>query len=247
MLRIAICDDSESDLSIVRQGVEDYLSAQDGLCGRLEVFSSPSAMLDALSQGAAWDVALLDVYMPGLLGTEVARELAAQLKDLRFLFLTTSADFAVEAFALGAVHYLVKPFTREQLFAALDRAVGDFSRRERRSLLLHLENGSTRSVPLEDIQYIESVGRCRVVHTAQEELAEHQQILSALFDRLSALSPGQFILPSRGYIVNQDAILTITTGSILLQGGVSVPLRRGDFRRTRNAYFQWTFRKEGEA
>ena len=130
MLRIAICDDLETDRAAACRGGELYLSAHPELNGRIDVFSNPSALLDAMESGAAWEIALLDVYMPGISGTQVAQALSAQMKDLTFLFLTTSTDHAVEAFALGAAHYLVKPFTQEQLSPALDRAAAPHLKRK---------------------------------------------------------------------------------------------------------------------
>lgn len=246
MLRVAICDDSKTDLATVSCAVESYFSTHPPLSGKIDLFSAPSALLDALEAGGAWDIALLDVCMPGMLGTQVAQELSRRLPDLTFLFLTTSADYAVEAFALGAVHYLVKPFTQAQLTQALDRAVIPFQSREQKGLLLHMESGMTCRVPLGEIAYIESVGRLRVIHTHSGSLEEHQQSLAALYDQLQALTPGQFITPYRGYIVNQDAIRTITAQGILLHSGAKVPLKEGDFRKTRNAYFQWAFGKGKE-
>lgn len=243
MLRIAICDDLENDRAAMAQGVEDYLAAHPEWNGKVDVFSGSSDLLDALEAGGAWDIALLDVCMPGILGTQVARELRRRLPDLTVLFLTTSADYAVEAFALGAVHYLVKPFSQTQLREALDRAVVPYRKREQKGLLLHTENGVTRWVPLGEILYIESVGRLRVLHTPAGSIEERQLSLSALYDQLQALAPGQFITPYRGYIVNQDAIRTITAQDIQLHGGARVPLKEGDFRKTRNAYFQWVFEK----
>lgn len=246
MLHIAICDDDQADRAAVRQGLDAYLAARPALAGRVDAFSYPAALLDALEAGATWDVALLDVYMPGELGTQLARELRQRLPGLTFVFLTTSPDHAVEAFALGAAHYLVKPFTQELLNDALDRAVAPHLGQERRALLLHLENGETGAVPPEEITYIESAGHRQTVHTIRGDFDERQQSLGALYDQLQALLPGQFITPYRGYIVNQTAIRTITAQGILLHSGARIPLKEGDFRKTKGAYFQWAFGKGEE-
>ena len=246
MLRIAICDDDQADRAAVRQGLDAYLAAHPELEGMVDVFDRPAALLDALAGGAVWDVALLDVYMPGQLGTQLAQELRQRLPGLSFLFLTTSLDHAIEAFALGAAHYLVKPFTQEQLGAALDRAVALCRKREEKSLLLNLANGVTRSVVAEEITYIESAGHRQIVHTTKGSFDERQQSLAVLYDQLQALWPGQFITPYRGYIVNQTAIRTIITQGIILHSGETVPLKAGDFRKTRKAYFQWAFEKGEE-
>lgn len=244
MLHIAICDDQDQDRAAACRGVEAYLAAHPGLNGQVEVFSYPAALLDALEAGATWDVALLDVYMPGELGTQLAQELRRQLPKLTFLFLTTSPDHAVEAFALGAAHYLVKPFTQELLDDALDRAIAPHLGRVGKALLLHLENGMTRSVPLGEITYIESASHRQAVHTVKGDFDERQQTLSALYEQLELLSPEQFIAPYRGYIVNQSFIRTITAQGITLHSGVKIPLKEGDFRKTKHAYFQWAFGRD---
>lgn len=246
MLRIAICDDQEIDRAAACRGVEAYLAAHPGFSGQVDVFSYPAALLDALEAGATWDVALLDVYMPGQLGTQLAQELRRRLPKLSLLFLTTSLDHAIEAFALGAAHYLVKPFTQELLDNALDRAIAPYLGQEDKRLPLQMENGATYAVPLEDLIYIESAGHRQTVHTVRGDFDERQQTLSALHAQLELLSPEQFIAPYRGYIVNQSFIRTITAQGILLHSGVKIPLKEGDFRKTKSAYFQWAFGKEWE-
>lgn len=244
MLSIVICEDDEKDLAYIRRVVDEYCAAHAEHSIRVEGFTNPSRMLDALEHGAVWQIALLDVYLPGVLGTEVARELSKRLKEVDFIFLTNSQDFAVEAFALGAVHYLVKPFTALQLEEALDRAVASCAGPDGQRLVLRLENGAPCVVRLGEIEYIESIDRCRMVHTRDGVLTEQRQSLSALYEQLRRMSPGQFIAPYRGYVVNQNAIRTITAQGIVMRSGAVIPLKEGDFRRTREAFFAWMFPKE---
>ena len=241
MLRIVICEDDAKDLAYIKQIVDAYCAAHVEHSFRVEGFANSSQMLDALEQGAVWDIALLDIYLPGILGTYSAVELRQRLKQVELIFLTNSQDFAVEAFALGAVHYLVKPFTAQQLAEALDRALANCAEANGQRLVLHLGNGAPCIVRLGEIEYIESIERCRVVHTAAGELTEQRQSLSALYEQLCKMSPGQFIAPYRGYVVNQNEIRTITTQGIVMRSGAVIPLKEGDFRRTREAFFAWLF------
>lgn len=243
MLRIVICDDEEKDLAYIKQLVDAYCAEHRERSFMVEGFANPSQMLDALEQGAFWNIALLDIYLPGVLGTDAARELSQRLKQVEIIFLTNSQDFAVEAFALGAVHYLVKPFTARQLAEALDRALAACTEPDGQRLVLYLENGVPCIVRLGEIEYIESIERCRVVHTHDGELLEQRQSLSALYEQLCRMSPGQFIAPYRGYVVNQNAIRTVTAQKIVLHSGAVIPLKEGDFRRTREAFFAWMFPK----
>jgi two-component system response regulator AlgR len=75
-------------------------------------------MAEALSP----DVLLLDIAMPGLDGIDVARALAGQDPSPAVIFVTAFDQFAVAAFEVAAVDYLMKPVEPERLQRALDRA-----------------------------------------------------------------------------------------------------------------------------
>lgn len=91
---------------------------------RSAAFPPPFDMLEEMERGGAPDLAILDICMPGVLGTEIAREIRRRSRDVTdIVFLTASPDFAVEAFALHANDYLTKPFTRQRLTETLDRVI----------------------------------------------------------------------------------------------------------------------------
>ena len=69
-----ICDDERSELEAILNIVSDYAGEHPGLCLAAQCFSNPSDMLDEMDRNGAPDVAPLDICMPGVLGTEVARE-----------------------------------------------------------------------------------------------------------------------------------------------------------------------------
>lgn len=61
------------------------------------------------------DIAFLDIEMPHLNGIELAKELKKNNKDIRIIFVTSHDSYALEAFDVDAVGYLLKPYTRERL------------------------------------------------------------------------------------------------------------------------------------
>jgi two-component system response regulator AlgR len=80
------------------------------------------------------DVMLLDIAMPGLDGIEVARALSQSPLDPAIIFITAFDNFAVAAFDVAAVDYLMKPVDGERLARALDRARSAIEKgREKRS------------------------------------------------------------------------------------------------------------------
>ena len=99
------------------------------LCGRIpdvEVVGTAyhgQAALDVIDQQAP-DLILLDLTMPGLDGIEVAKRLAGKSSPPAIIFVTAHESFAVEAFDLDAVDYVLKPVAAERLERAIARAIG---------------------------------------------------------------------------------------------------------------------------
>ena len=107
MLRIALCDDVQIELNTIRQAAETYFrDAREPVT--YVSFTNAFAFAEAIEKGARFDIILLDICMPGMLGTEVAEELRKQDKLAEIIFLTTSDEFAVEAFSVKATDYIKK-------------------------------------------------------------------------------------------------------------------------------------------
>lgn len=115
MIRVMLVDDEESAL--------DYL---DMLLGEMEgirvvgKFINPLRMLEQFESSKA-DVVLLDIQMPGIQGMELAARLRRMHPHVSIVFTTAYSDYALAAFEMDAMDYLLKPFTKERLHAALAR------------------------------------------------------------------------------------------------------------------------------
>ena len=68
------------------------------------------------------DAAFLDVEMPVMNGIELAKRLKQIDRNIRIIFVTAYEDYALQAFGVGAIGYLLKPYTREEVEIELDKA-----------------------------------------------------------------------------------------------------------------------------
>ena len=82
---------------------------------------SGAALLEAAREDPPFDIVFLDIYMPGESGLDVARALREISPETGVAFVTTSREFAVEAFSMHALHYLVKPVTTGEVVEAFRR------------------------------------------------------------------------------------------------------------------------------
>lgn len=172
-MNLMICDDQKSELENMRQIVSEYALTHTELSLAVKCFVNPFDMLDEIDKSGAPDIALLDICMPGILGTEVAREiLGKSTDDTDIIFRTTSPDFAVEAFALHAGDYLTKPYAKQRLTDPLDRVI----EKRRNRLYIPVSCGKEiHRIDLYTVLYAEAknhtveihlkFGRCLKTHT----------------------------------------------------------------------------------
>lgn len=132
----------------------------------------------ALLESIAADLVLVDIRMPQMSGIEFARHALALDTPPAIIFVTAYDQYAIEAFELRALDYLLKPVRRARLQAALERARGlsapgredlrGLESAPRRNLAVP-ERGRIRLVPVADIVYLKAELKYVTIRTAERE------------------------------------------------------------------------------
>lgn len=241
MLQICICDDSQEQQKLIEKAIEKYFSTRSEYYIQITTYDNPLLFLETLERNGGYDILLLDIFMPGINGTEVAREIRRRKDKTEIIFLTTSDDFAVTAFALKAAHYLVKPFTQTEFNEAMDRAMASFEKSIASKLTFKLTGGGVNTVDIDDILYIESFKHEQQLHLKEGAVLSIREALNSLQEQLEKLSPRQFLSPYKGYIVNLKAVHAVEPDCIKLYGNKNVPIARRSFRELTDKYFSYAF------
>ncbi|MFI5806235.1 LytR/AlgR family response regulator transcription factor [Streptomyces sp. NPDC051561] len=188
MLRVLAVDDEKPALEelLYLLRADSRVRTAEGATDATEALLRINRALDAGPDGdEAIDVVFLDIHMAGLTGLDVARLLAGFARPPLIVFVTAHEGFAVQAFDLKAVDYVLKPVRRERLAEAVRRvAEGVAGARETTSetrtgpatalpvpapapeqIPVEL-GGITRFVSIADIAYVEAHGDYARLHTA---------------------------------------------------------------------------------
>lgn len=195
------------------------------------------------------DVIFLDIQMPGLSGIEAARHLLngdrGNERSPLLVFTTAYEDHAVEAFALEAVDYLLKPYDEKRFKQAMDRIRKRLSDRSptrvqplRPPLSLHrdrlLVNHGEKMVVLSptSISYAVRVERFLEIHT-EKEILRSKMTLQELEYKLREFP---FFRTHRSYLVNLDYIQEITPWfngayNLVLKDESRIPVSRSAAKR----------------
>ena len=230
-LRLLIVDDEP----LIRQGIRRALTGMEGLEFAGECDSGSQAIDAILSHPP--DLVLLDVQMPDCTGLDVIRKIGPQNMP-PVVFITAYDEYAVTAFELNAVDYLLKPFDDERLHAAVSRARQRISGNYHETLLQQLraliETKEQRSpdrfvvregdrlefVPVDAVDWIESANNYVVLHCG----SKHHVLAGTLTNLDKTLNPKKFLRIHRCRIVN---ISRVAGARPFLSGTYQLELQNG--------------------
>ncbi len=239
MLRIAVCDDDAVELERAASLLGDYLKERPQLPASLSRFGDGRSLLDALKQGRDFDLYLLDVLMPGLNGIEVGKAVRRLGRDGAIVYLTASPDYAVDSYLTRAFFYLLKPVGREQLFEVLDQAAAALHKRKNQVTIVNTVSG-LRSVPLDDILYVERVDRFMRYYLAGGETVDSRTIRGSLRDASEALlADRRFALCGASFVLGLHHVKTVGRNEALLDSGGCIPVARTAFAGLKRAWMNY--------
>lgn len=226
-MRIAICEDSAADQAFLCTYIREYCARNSYRCD-IETFDSGEALLAALEEDG-FHALLLDIYLPGISGMELARKVRADHNSCAIVFLTVSLDHALEGFGVAAASYVVKPLEPEKLDRALDTCRALF---EAHSRVLEVPvAGGVLSLPLSRIRYAEVFGKYTLFHMAGDTVEARISL-----DRVEeALGGPPFLRCHRSYLVNMNYVDGIGEREFGLRGAGTVPIRKHGGREVRLA------------
>lgn len=216
IIRVAVVDDESHARSRLRQLLKDAPEFE-----LVAECTNGQEALDCIRESKP-DLVFLDIQIPRLNGFQVCEALLAQAVPLPcIVFVTAFDEYAVKAFELHALDYLLKPFDRERFRRCLDRIVAQFrtrpatvdpglqavlqdiqQHRKVRDRLVFKQNGKVIFIRPESIDWIESDGNYVKVRAGSDS----HHLRETLADIEAQLPPRHFMRISRSTIVNLNRV-----------------------------------------
>ena len=179
--------------------------------------------------------------MPGENGIETAKEIRQYDNNMKIIFLTSSPEFAVQSYTVGAYFYQLKPVWEESFFRLMDAVLAECEKKKKNSLILRSKDGITR-IDLQQLEYCEVLGRKLLFHLEDGAVLESAGSLDDLAGQLMQYS--NFFRPHRSFLVNMEYIQNISSRSIKMVNDAEIPIPHGKCSEIKNTYMEYAFNGE---
>lgn len=236
ILKIAVCEDNEQD----RESLASILRTT---CSELNLPQQISFFVtgdDFLTEHkkSPFDIVFMNIFLQGTNSMDTIRN-AVQSDPCQIIFTTSSTDYAYEAFALNAVHYLLKPLTQPIVTEAIKRCLPRLSNNPPQQLLELKTVHGVMPIPMNHIRYIEVSNKICSIYFIKKRCLRVCISLNALYKRLDS---SYFMRAQRSFVVNMHFIDVFYFDHIILQGGMEIVLSRNNRAELKKQYQQFLFR-----
>lgn len=215
MINYIIVDDDELQI--------DFLQLQLDNIEELHCLAVCTNAFDARKKIIEYkpDLLILDIEMPELTGIQLVKS----MKEVpAVIFVTSHTGYAVDAFDVEAIDYIIKPVATERLIRAIDKVkklkaspalnAPDAEVSFDSDAFFTRDKNTYIKTAYKDVLYIESSGNFSFIHT----LDNNKQIVLANLAKMEEQMPGNlFIRISRSFIINKQYVKSINTEQIQLQ------------------------------
>ena len=232
-MNIALVDDDKTQLALLYKVISEELSLIPNT--KISTFGSAEDFLAGWKAGS-FDFIVLDIFMTGMTGVELAREIRETDEYVKLAFCTSSNEFACESYEVNAQYYLHKPITEKNILAMLKRMNID---RIEESRKITLPSGDT--VAAKNITYTEYINHVISIHQKDGKVMKSRMSQTELEEILMPF--GYFCVPSKGLVVNFHAVESISDATLIVTDGTLLPISRRKTKDIKDAFAKFQMEK----
>ena len=221
MYHVAICDDEIVFIDKISELLQQYAKRKK-LIFQFHIFTDPSSLQDEITDGSVFDIYLLDVEMPGIDGFSLVRRIKGSQPLAPILFLTSHVEMSREGYKVDALRYVSKLSLKDELTEALDAALDETEKSEKKYLTVTYYHDIVR-VPYDEILYVQRAMRYLEIHTSRQGIINTGRGIKEVFEKVS---DERFVFISRSCFVNLDHVQQLSESFIKMDSDENLPISR---------------------
>ena len=235
-MNIALIDDELTQLLNLKKLLSTQLQIlTPGSSHLIDTFLNGRSFLDHWTAGK-YDVIVLDIFMGGITGVEVAKIIRRTDLDVKLVFCSHSNEFATESYEVNAQYYLLKPATQGSIVNMLQRLNLDLIQRKQFITLPDNHNVILRDILF--TEYYNHVVTINLKDNKTHRIRINHTTIEALF-----ASCGFIYSPCKGILVNFYEVASVSDDNFTLSDGTVIPISRRRSKEIQSAYIKFRFHK----
>ncbi len=226
-MKITLCDDSIKDLLYIEKLLAKYKTHYPNKRFEVEKLSDPSRLYRNISEGKLSDIYILDMLMPRWSGIDLGNQIRGSGSESVIIYITSSDDYALDAYGVHAIRYLLKPVDECKFFGAVDYALSYTRVKTEPVWLIKTKDGFIKQ-PFSGIEYIENASRKLAIHLSGGEVLQSLFIRKTFEEEVCEITDkNNFQQIHKSFLVNLDYVEQLTPDSVIMKSGIELPVSKG--------------------
>lgn len=226
MIRFAIIDDEIEVANKLTSYIDKYFQINNRQC-EVKFFDTASKFLE--NYHFDFDAIFMDINMPGVDGMSATKELRRLDKNVKIIFVTSLAQYAIKGYEVNAFDFVVKPVNYYTFAMKLDRLMENYREKEGASIIIKANNSFIKT-QVYDIKYIEVSDHKLIVHTINNDFETYD----TLSNYLNLLKNEPFALCNRCYLVNLKYVNKVNKDAVYI-GNNCIQMSRRKYKEFMNS------------
>lgn len=237
MLNIAMIDDEKVSLGIAKASFEATF-ASFGETASIDCFDDPYIFLDAI-KGKQYQLICSDIMMPKMSGIELVRKIREIDQNVPLVFISSNETNVFSCFEFNPIGFIRKNVFISDIESTVRHYMKDILPNLKESKKIEIKShGDSYLLNIDDIIYIEGNRNYQNLYLSNsKEPLEIRERISYMEDRLKEYG---FLRIHKGFLINCKFVKTITSSSMIMKNGVTLPISRANYDEVVENYMDIT-------
>ncbi len=235
-MQLVICDDDTKDLLELEKLLLRYSTCFPEVPFEIEKYADASLLLHNIQKEKIADIYILDIFMSKVSGIDLGNEIRKRSSKSILIYVTASDGFALDAYNIHAIRYLLKPVEEKKLFEALDYTFSLLDVRKTSVYLVKTREG-LESIPYSRIEYIENSSRKLEIHLTDGRKITSIYIRKSFEEETRELiNARNFMCVHKSFLVNLNYVRRLNQSDVVMDSGIRIPVSKKSFLDVKKKY-----------
>lgn len=229
-MNLAIYDDNQLDIENLKN-IIDYFFTSRNMHYHLTICTSTKELLENVEK---FDIIFLDLELGNENGIDIGNEINKISQNKIIIITSKHRQFLPDGYRINANRFLLKPIEQKIFDYELEPIIQNYC-----IPCINLKNKRYNTIKINEILYIESIGRSTLIHLITKDVIETSYTIKEWIEKFGYLFFGQ---SHKSYLVNFAFISELTYTDVILKNNFKIPLSRHYKQEFEKYYFDYFHR-----